>query len=68
MASMSAMKPAPTAIQAGRGVAIPVITAEETLNGIRLGPLITRPSANRRSVCGFYDCCTQVVTLRTAIV
>jgi hypothetical protein len=58
------MKPAPTAIQVGKGVAIPVVAAQETLNGIRLWPLITRPSATKRSVYGFYGCSTQGVSLR----
>ena len=60
MASIIAMKLAPAAIQAGRGVAIKIVTAKEILNGTRLGCPITRPYDNGHLVCGFYDYCTQV--------
>jgi len=63
MASIIAMKPAPMATQAGKGVAIKIVTAKETLNGIRLRHLITRSYGSGRLICGFYDCGTQVLEL-----
>jgi hypothetical protein len=47
-ASIIAMKPAPAATQAGRGVVTKGVTVKETLNGIRVWRLLT----SQEDICG----------------